>query len=113
VVVAVIAMRMMETPIDQVIDMVAMRNRLMTTVRAVNMTVLVNVFVATSFGVAFGDWNRMFFDDAVFTLMMEMTIVKVINMAVMLDGSVPAIITMLVIVVRMGLAIMFVHRKSI
>jgi hypothetical protein len=88
VVVAVIAVRMMQPTIHQVIDMVAMRNNLMSTIWT--MPVRATRFGRAAHRILFIDRQRMFVN-VILVHVMQMTIVKVVYMTVMYDRGVAAV----------------------
>lgn len=104
VVVAVAAVRMMQVPIDQVIDVVAVGHRLMTAAGAV--PVVLGMAAAVVLRSAFRrvrgvDRQPMFFNASV-PRVVEMTVVKIIDVPVVPDGGVAAARSVLVIVPGMG-----------
>jgi hypothetical protein len=98
VVVTVIPMRMMQPTVHEVIEMVAMGYRLMSAGRA--MRVRAAYLRRAVHWICGIDCNNMFVD-MVLMCMVEMTIMKVVCMAVMPNCSVTAARTMLMGVVRM------------
>lgn len=81
VVVAVVAVRMVETPIDDVIDMVAVGNRLVPTAGTMDVVIGVCEMVhgGTSIRIAGGNRQCMFLKGSIFILMMKVSIVDKIN----------------------------------
>jgi len=107
VIVAMIAMRVVQMTVDKIIDMVAMRNWLVTATGAVNVPAVVpRADVARSAPVWIDCRNvqRMLFDSAVGIHVVQMAIVQVIDVVFMLDGRVSAIGAVLVIVVFMDVS---------
>ena len=100
VVVAMIAMGMMQPSTHEVIDVVAMRYCLMSAGRS--MRVRAAYLRRALHGICGIDCDNMFVDMVV-VRMVEMTIMKVIYMAVMPNCSVPAARAVLMGVVRMTL----------
>ena len=100
--VAVIAVRVVEVAIDQIIDMVAMRHRLVAAVGSVHVGAVVPVAVV--FGSATLGRLRVHSDDMLIDVvamkMMQMPIVQVIHVAVVFDCGVTAVRAVGVIVVR-------------
>lgn len=99
-IVAMIPMRMVQVAIDKKIDMVAMRHRLVTATR----TVLVRLVVSRALmrgcagrGIRRIDLEPML-DDLVTVLMMQVSIVEIIHVSGMLDGSMTATRAMPVVV---------------
>jgi hypothetical protein len=92
VVVAVVAVRMVETPFDDVIDMVTVGNRLVPTTGTVDVMIGVGEMVhgSTSIGILGGNRQRVFFNGSIFILMMKVSIVDKIDVISVLDLSVAA-----------------------
>ena len=91
-VVAVIAVGMVQLPRDQVVDMIAVRNRLVTAAR----TMLVIGFMTrvaerrrAMVRILGAHLDRVLLDD-VAVLMMQMTVMKVVDMVAMLNSDVAA-----------------------
>jgi hypothetical protein len=92
-VVAVRAVRMVEMPVHQVVDMVAVGHRLMAAARSV--PVLAIMVAAIMVGrapvrIAPSDLDRVLVDMPLVG-MMEVPVVQVVDMIAMLDGDMPAI----------------------
>lgn len=103
-IIAVIAVGVVQVTVDQVVDVVAVGNRFVSTIRAVNVVRIVTPTIVTGgtiVGVGRGHFQRVLFDLAVTTNMVQMSIVQVIDVVSMLDARVLAIGTVLVIVVFM------------
>jgi hypothetical protein len=107
-IVAVITVRMMKVAIDQVVHMVAVRNRLMSASRSVNVSRFVPVALMRRAAV----WIRraniqgvLGYDSAL--LMVQMAVVQVIDVPSVLDRCMTALRSMLV---RMIHVLMFSHR---
>jgi len=99
-----VAVRMMQVAVDQVVDMIAMRNRFMSTAGAMHVTGLVasaGMSLRAFIGVCFADLDHVLFHATVGVLMMQMTVVQVIGMAVVIHSRVAAVFAMLMIVVGM------------
>jgi len=81
VVVAVVAVRMVEATLDDVIDMVAVGNRLMAAVGTMDVMIGVREMVhgSTSIGVFGGDLQSMLLNGSVLILMMEVSVVDEVN----------------------------------
>lgn len=111
VVVAVIAVRMMQVSVNQIIKMITVRNGGVAAVGAVNVFPVVAFRPQRAFvGVDVADGNGVFIHMVV-VRMVQMAIVKVIHMPVVHDGDMPAIFAVDVRMVRMSFARMrFVHR---
>ena len=100
-VVAVVAMRMVQMAIDEVIDVVAMRHRFVAAAVAVHVAGFVAAAVVVRradvrVGGADGDGV---FIDVVAVRMVQVSVVQVINVAFVLDGGVAAACAVLVFVI--------------
>jgi hypothetical protein len=101
VVVAVITVRMVQVPVNQIIHMVTMGYRGMAATWSMHVISGMTgtlVLWRTGVWVRRRDANHMFID-MVAVRMVHMAIVQVVNMAFMLNSDVPAIGSMLVVVV--------------
>jgi hypothetical protein len=104
--------RMVQMTVHKIVDVVAVRNRLMPTIRSVNMCCIMALADMTTR--AFG-WVRVVYvqsvllDDSILGLMVQMTIVQKIDMVSVLDGGMPAIgsVYMRVVVVCMAHSLCF------
>jgi hypothetical protein len=88
-----VAVRVVQMALDAVIDVVAVRNRLMTATGAVDMARLVTaaaVIGRAAVGIFGGDPDHMLVD-MVLMRMVQMTVVQVVDMVAVADGGVPAI----------------------
>jgi hypothetical protein len=97
---------MVQMAVDQVVDMIPVRNRLVSAVRPVHVFGFVAAALMrrrTVIGVGRSHRNGMLVD-VVTVRMMEMTVVQVIDVTIVLDRGVPAAGAMLMIVVRVFLA---------
>lgn len=96
VIVAMVAMRMMQVAINQIVHMVAMRHRFMAA--SGSMLVVCIVTSATMLRSALVGIGRADLDDMLIDMVamhvMEMPVVEVVDMAVMQDGRMTAIRTM-------------------
>ena len=105
VVVAVAAVRMMQVPVHEVIDVVAMRDRFMAATGAVDMR---SIVAGAGRGVAVGI-RRADFDDVLIDVpgvrVVQMPVVQVIDVPVMFDRGVAAAGAVFVVVVGMNLAV--------
>jgi hypothetical protein len=102
VVVTVVAVRMVQVPLDQVIDVVAMRNRRVPTVRSMHVVVRVSAAAVSgraSTRVRATNGQPVFFHFAVGQLVMQMPVMKIIDMPFVLDRGVTAIGPVLVSVI--------------
>ena len=100
-IIAVVAVWMVQVPINQVIHMVTMGYRRMAAARSVLMIGGMTgtlVLWRTGVGVCRRDANHMFID-MIPVRMVQMTIMQVVNMSFMLNSDVPAVGSMLVVVV--------------
>lgn len=114
-IVAVVSVGMMEVTIDEVVDVIAMGNGFMAAARTVDVTVFVTglvIVVLATVGVGLGNGNDVFFDDSVGFLVMQVTIVKVVDVITMPDCGVAAVGSMLVVVIWVGFTGTFAHGKS-
>lgn len=103
VVVAVVAVRMMEVAADAVVQVVAVGNCLVTAAGAVHMAGIMTAAAmirGAAIGVVGGDVDHVLVD-MISMRMVEVTIVQVVDMPAVPHGGVPAIRTVLVSVVRM------------
>lgn len=93
-----VAVGVVESPVDNVVNMVAVLNRLVATIWSMHMPVGVCTLLAATAGVGFIDWKHMRFDFAVCLLVMELSVVQIVDMITMLYGSMTAALAMLVFV---------------
>jgi hypothetical protein len=96
VIIAMIAVRMVQPAVDEIIDMVAMRDLFMSTVWTVCMCAV--ELRRAGRGICATDRNDMFVD-VILVHVVEMAIVQIIDVAVMANRGVPAIRAMLMRVV--------------
>ena len=109
--ITVVAMRMMQMAINQIIHMITMRNRLMPASRAVDMASLMPgtcVAGRALGGVCGADLQHMLIDMPAVDVM-QMTIVQIIGMTGVVDGQMSATRAMLMLVIVMFLAGIHVH----
>lgn len=100
-VVAVIAVRMVQVPVNQIVHMVTVGYRGMAAIWPMHVIGCMTgalVLWRTGIGVCCRDANHMFID-MVTVRMVQMAIMQIVNMPLMLNGDVPAIGPMLVVVV--------------
>jgi hypothetical protein len=93
VIVAVVAMGMVEMAVDEIIDVVAVRDGRVSAAGAMHMAGLVSATVVprgASIGVRRRHFDHMLFD-LLAVRMMKMPVVQVVHMPLMLDGRVSAI----------------------
>jgi hypothetical protein len=104
-VVAMLAMLVMQPTIDQVVGMVAVRDRLMSTTRTMNMILIMAAgsasFVA-AVGILVGNLDHVLVD-MILVWVVEMAVMQIVHMILMPDCGVPAIRTMSVRMMAMGL----------
>ena len=101
-VVAVIAVLVMQTAVDDVVDMIAVRYGFVAATFAVNVAVAgVNRMAAVRIGVI--DAQGMFVVVAV-VLMMQVAVVQIIDVAFVFDGSVAAVCAVNVVMMFVGFA---------
>jgi hypothetical protein len=96
VIVAVIAVRMMEASVDQVIKVVPMRNRLMAAARTMAMRFIMSgstMLRVAPIGIRGANFNHVFISAPLFH-MVQMTLVEIINVILMLNGNMAAARTM-------------------
>lgn len=98
-IVAVIAVGVMEAAVDDVVDVVAVRHGFMPTAGSVHVAGFVPVRgIGASFGIGRAHFKAMLFHYTVLALVVKMTVVDVVNMVTVLDGGVPTIRAVLMIV---------------
>ncbi|MEX3690629.1 hypothetical protein AB3X91_16100 [Paraburkholderia sp. BR14263] len=98
-VIAVVAVRVVEMAVDQIIDVIAMRYRFVSAARAVD----VARFMATAVGCAFvrilcADLDPVFVD-VIAVRMMQMAVMQIVYVVAMPDGGVSAARAMLMLMV--------------
>jgi hypothetical protein len=104
VIVAMVAMRVVQVPIDQIVDVIAMRHRLVTTPGAVlvgGVMPSATVVRRACRGVRGGDVDPVLVD-MVTVLVMEVAVVQVVDVTVMTDSGVAAARTVYVGVIGVG-----------
>ena len=97
-IVAVVAMRMVQVAVDQVIDVVAMRDGLVSAARAMNVLGIMAAAIVvrrTSVRIRRGNRDHVFFDAAAIR-MVEMPVVQVVDVPFVFDCRVPTTRSMLV-----------------
>ena len=92
---------------DEVVDVVAMGHGFVSAVGAVDVAIVMAAAAmrGAGIGVGVGDGDGVLFDGAVFTLMVKVAVVQVVDVAVVLDGGVAAAFAVLVGVV----VVLFTH----
>ena len=109
--ITVIAMRMMQVAVNQIIHMVAMRNLLMPASKTVDMASIMpgtDVLRGTLGGVRGTDLQHMLVNMRTVD-MVQMAIVQIVGMRGVVYGQVPAARTMLMVVMVMFLAGIHIH----
>ena len=108
VVVAVVAVRVVETAIDDVVDVVAMGDCFVAAAGSVDVAGLVSVGgVRATVGIGLSDGDGVLFHDTVFALVMEVSVMDIVNVVAVADGSVAAARAVLVVVILVALG--FAH----
>jgi hypothetical protein len=103
VIVAMVAMLTMEPALDQIIHVVAVRNRFMSAIRPMGMSVASGVFpVRATIGIPVAYCDHMLVDMP-FVRVMEVTVVQIVGMSVVEDGNMAAIRAMPVGMIAMCL----------
>lgn len=103
-VVAVIAMGMVQMPVDEVIHVIAMGYRFVPTPGSVHVTGSVPaafVFGGACVCVRVADFDDVFFNGAIGVLMVQVTVVQVVGMAFVIHGGMTTLLTVLVLVIGM------------
>ena len=102
-VVAVVAMRVMEVVADAVVGVITVRNRVVAAARAVHMALLMTaagVVRRAAVGIVAGDLDRVLVDMALMR-MVKVPVVEIVDVVAMTHGGVAATRAMLVRVVAM------------
>jgi len=110
-----IAVGMVEVAIDEIIDMIAVGNGLVPAIGTVDMAIVVGslvVMIPATSRVGVCHRYDMLFDFTVAFLMMEVPIMKVIDMVAMPNSGVPAVSSVLVIMIGVGFARSIAHVRS-
>ena len=101
-IVAMVTVRMMQMPIDEIVHMIAVGHRLMSTTGTVLMGRFMRAAIVcggAGIGIPLRDLNAMLFYLTILALMMQMPVVEVVRVAVVLNRCVPAVGAMLVVVI--------------
>lgn len=87
-IVAVIAVRVVQVAVDQVVDVVAMGNRFVTAPGTVDMARIVpcGMLWRAAIRVGLADFERVLFHRTVRTLVVQVTVVEVVRVAVVVDS---------------------------
>jgi len=113
-IIAMVAVRMMQPTVHDVVDMIPVRHRFMTASRAVHVAVFLAsaepVLAASRVGLANGDDVLVVVDQTVdLVRMVEMAIMQIVDVVLMLQGRVSAAGSVAMIMVGMGMAVL-AHR---
>jgi hypothetical protein len=113
-IIAVVAMRMMQPTIDDIVDVIPVRHRFMTASRTVFVAVVLTssepLLAAVWVGLADGNNMLVVVNQTVDLMrMVKMAIVQIVDVAIVLQGLMTAAGAMVMIVVRMGMAVL-AHR---
>ena len=106
VIVAVVAVRMMQMAVDQVIHVIAVRNGRMTTAGTMHVCRVVataRMSGSAGVGIGFCHVERVLFNGATRILVVQMTVVQVVHVSIVLHGNVSAARSMLMRVVGVNL----------
>jgi hypothetical protein len=113
VVVAVVVVRVMQAPVDEIVDVVSVRHGLVTAVRSVDVAGLVTIGrlgVIGLVGCVDGDHVLI---DMVLVRMMQVAVVQVVGVTVMVDGGVAAVRSVNVIVAGVGGVLVRAHGATV
>lgn len=109
-IVTVVSMRMVQAASHQVIQMITVRDGLMAALWAVDMLGVMSIrAMRAGVGICFAHFDDVFVH-MISVGMMKMSIVQIIRVALMLDGSVTATRAVLMGMIRMFVA--FAHKKA-
>ncbi|WP_277043388.1 hypothetical protein [Caballeronia mineralivorans] len=98
VVVAVIAVRMVQVAVDEIVDVIPVRHRFMAAPWSVNVARLVTAAARRAFVRIFGAHFELMLVYMIAVRMMQMTVMQIINVIVVLDRSMSTVRAMLVVV---------------
>ncbi len=98
-VVAVIAVRMVQVAVDEIVDVIPMRHRFMAAPRAVNVARVVAAAARRALVRIPGAHFEPVLVDMIAVRMMQMTVMQIINVIVVLDCSMSTVRAMLMVVV--------------
>jgi hypothetical protein len=99
VVVAVIAVRMVQVAVDEIVDVIAMRHGFMAAPRSVNVARVVAAAARLALVRIFGAHVEPVLVYMIAVRMMQMTVMQIVNVTVVLDCSVSTVRAMLMVVV--------------
>lgn len=105
-IIAVVAVRMVQMPVDEVVDVVTMRDSLVAAVRTMNVAWFVTaagVSRSAGLGIRVTHGKSVFFDGSSICLMMKVSVMQVVDVSLVFDGRVTAACSVLVIVILMTL----------
>ena len=111
-IIAVIAVWMMEVSIDEIVDVIAVGNRFVTTAGSMDVSIFVAglvVMILTAIRVGFGHRDDVLFDYSVGFLVMEVAVVEIVDVITMFECGMAAVSTVLVIMVGVDFAIGVAH----
>lgn len=106
-IIAVIAMRMVQMAIDEIVDVITMRYRLMAAAGSVDMTGIVAstcMIRRAHIGILVAHFDHMLDDRTIFADVMKMTIVQIVDVIAVPHTGVLAIGPVLMIVILVNLA---------
>ena len=112
-IVAMVAVRMMQMPVDQIVDVVSVRHRLVPAPRTMNVPRLVSAALVTGrtrVRILRRNLDRVLIDMPVMHVM-QMTVVKIVDMIAMLESRVPASGTVLMGVIGVMRQFAVGHRR--
>jgi len=100
-IVAVIAVRVVQVPVNEVINVVAVRHRLVTAPRAVPvvLVMLSAIVVRCAVRRVGGAYRHRVLLDAALAVVVQVAVVQVVNVALVLDAGVPATRAVLMVVI--------------
>lgn len=102
VVIAMTIVRVVQVAVDQVADVVSVRNGFVTAARPVHVIgrmTAANVSRSAAVGILSGYFNGVMLDGATVFLVVQMSIVQIVDVVAVLDGGVAAAFTVVVVVV--------------
>jgi hypothetical protein len=111
VVVAVIAVRMVQVAVDEIVDVIAMRHRFMAAPRSVNVTRVVAAAARRALVRIFRADFELVLVYVIAVRMMQMTVMQIINVIAVLDRGVSAVRAMLMVVVSVMWFVAGAHVK--
>jgi hypothetical protein len=112
VVVTVIAVRMVQVAVDEIVDVIPMRHRFMAAPRSVNVARLVAAAARRALVRIFGAHFEPVLVYMIAVRMMQMPVMQIINMIVVLDGSMSAVRAMLMVVVSVMWFVAGAHAEA-